>query len=627
MMEEHALLKLRKDAALWTLSSVFGYTEVAQLDADVQFCDVGAEGVVFTHVAQPTSAFKVMDRYSIRAPCEHDAFLTSLAGTPSSNLASLRSVRRVCGEGRLLVLETERIDAVCDLTAVALTGNCNVYAPAFISLLKECCKMGLVLRNLQPHNLLVTSDEKRVVFVDWGLDVKPFDQDEYRHMAKQLYILAHFAHREDCKGLLKLSANRYGAPTSPLADLPCFAMFSQQDIREEMCVPELFGLHHFMLGVLDGAAHERQCLEHHGYSFLELDSTWNGLPGEQDTAMSSGQLSKMPLCVHVHHPFYRSGGSQALSFHALQRLLLQKFGCQVTACSEVIGFSTEPTCIAGHLSHFLGLELEPLNVPPSCIGDEKVSLLIKACYMEHATIRQRVHHLVSQLEGPRVFHQRVMVVDNRVDEFVRQYADADLSHFEREAAALLSDGLLDRVVYACVEPEEVEATNEKWLGHIVTWTHTEGGYHVTSAFQGLDACAEGGAKYVLQIDSDMLIARISHEDDFLEVGLAVLRAEPSALSVALPTCSTTRTSPEQAYRWEVRASLLDLSRLHALLPLSIDGRSSDGKALLNSKGQLCVGWHRVLDLTAHHADMKFYRWGDPDTYSIHPDNQLKVSKH
>ena len=72
-------------------------------------------------------------------------------------------------------------------------------------------------------------------------------------------------------------------------------------------------------------------------------------------------------------------------------------------------------------SEQLAFELRPLAPLPG-----EVTLLIKSCAMEAATLDVQVRHLVSQLEGPRAFAERLLVIDSRKDGFTRQHTRGSL---------------------------------------------------------------------------------------------------------------------------------------------------------------------------------------------------------
>lgn len=87
------------------------------------------------------------------------------------------------------------------------------------------------------------------------------------------------------------------------------------------------------------------------------------------------------------------------------------------------------------MSEHLAFELRPLAPLPG-----EVALLIKSCAMEATTLDVQVRHLVAQLEGPRVFSERILAIDSREDGFLRQHTSGSLNGLRRVARRLKDDG-------------------------------------------------------------------------------------------------------------------------------------------------------------------------------------------
>ena len=69
------------------------------------------------------------------------------------------------------------------------------------------------------------------------------------------------------------------------------------------------------------------------------------------------------------------------------------------------------------------------NSPAPLCGE--VALMIKVCSMEAGTLGTQVRHLVSQLEGPRAFAERILMIDSREDAFPRQHTRGSLRDLRR----------------------------------------------------------------------------------------------------------------------------------------------------------------------------------------------------
>ena len=262
------------------------------------------------------------------------------------------------------------------------------------------------------------------------------------------------------------------------------------------------------------------------------------------------------------------------------------------------------------MSEQLAFELRPLAPLPG-----EVTLLIKACAMEAATLDVQVRHLVSQLEGPRAFAERILAIDSREEGFLRQHAPGSLGELRCEARRLKDAGWIDRIVEGPGDGEAAAALNRRWFGLPCPHAHTAAGAPVASTLTGFESCC---TRYVLHVDADVMVARTDRAHDYLAEMLAVLTGEPEALTVAL-NIAMERDRPytdregRGAWRTEVRAGTIDLARLRDARPLPnrIDG---DRPAL---------PWHRALDRAIEAGAGRSFRGGDRRTFHVHPPNARK----
>lgn len=110
---------------------------------------------------------------------------------------------------------------------------------------------------------------------------------------------------------------------------------------------------------------------------------------------------------------------------------------------------------------FLSLVCRPIAVAPDGVG---VDLVIRTCAMEAETIERQVEHLVGQLEGPRVFQNRVLTIDSRRDGFVRQHAPSDTASLSEAAQRLVRRGWIDRVLLGASEGPDAAMVIHEWFG-------------------------------------------------------------------------------------------------------------------------------------------------------------------
>ena len=246
----------------------------------------------------------------------------------------------------------------------------------------------------------------------------------------------------------------------------------------------------------------------------------------------------------------------------------------------------------------------------------RVSLLIKTCVMEWRTIERLVRHQVGQLEEPARFAEKVIVVDPFEGPFLRQYEEPNLEAHRAAMDRLLEDSVVDRVVYAPQNPEVIHSTYMKWFGLESDETHSTNGQQLFATLYGFDACR---ADYVLQLDSDLLIARTDRSHDYLAEMVGVLKSEPNALFVPLSICRADRLpytskGPKGDWRVEVRGCLFDRRRLQSVLPVANELEN----------GRFGMAWHRAFDRFIASSEYRSYRGGDPRTATIHVPNDRKT---
>ena len=291
-------------------------------------------------------------------------------------------------------------------------------------------------------------------------------------------------------------------------------------------------------------------------------------------------------------------------------------------------------------SEQLAFELRPLAPLPG-----EVTLLIKSCAMEAATLDVQVRHLVSQLEGPRAFAERLLVIDSREDGFTRQHTRGSLRALRDGAHRLVDAGWLDRIVEAPGDGGATAALHRRWFAIPCPRTHGATGAHVASILAGFEACA---TRYVLHVDADLMIGRLNRDHDHLADMLAVMETDPEALTVSFnvamehdrpytaggeagaeqvrPRVASDGAGAEQdrpraagggagAWRTEARAGMIDLARLRVARPLP--------NSLDEDKGRLALSWHRSLDVAVRRGAGRSYRGGDRRTFYVHPPNARK----
>ena len=149
-----------------------------------------------------------------------------------------------------------------------------------------------------------------------------------------------------------------------------------------------------------------------------------------------------------------------------------------------------------------------------------------------------------------------------------------------------------------------DGTYRKWFGAESAETHSANGQQLFATLFGFDSC---NGDYVLQLDSDLLIARTDETHDYLAEMSEVLRRDDKALFVPLSICRSgpepyTAEGPDGDWRVEVRGCLFDRRRLLSVLP--IPNPPSVSK-IQPENGRFSLAWHRAFDRFIAAGD---YRW-------------------
>ena len=292
------------------------------------------------------------------------------------------------------------------------------------------------------------------------------------------------------------------------------------------------------------------------------------------------------------------------------QMAFRRAGFRIDDIGEVEGTDVSRLC-PGSDFILLRLKPEPLAEPLS------VSLLIKASAMEWMTIREQVEHIVGQLEGPRFFLERVVVVDTYVGPFARQYDSGNFEAVEKSLHSLVARGIIDRILVAPNEStDEAASIMRKWFSITEPVARAFNGQPTLTTLYGIENCR---GNYVFHVDADCLIGRQDRRHDYLADILGIFDSDPNCVTVSFPIASRRRSgyaprSEHGKWRTEVRCGIISKQRLEEILPLP--NRILDGALLARP-------WHRALDLKLKESDSESYRGADPREFFIHVPNAFK----
>lgn len=244
-----------------------------------------------------------------------------------------------------------------------------------------------------------------------------------------------------------------------------------------------------------------------------------------------------------------------------------------------------------------------------------VSLLVRACALEWRTLEVQIRHVVGQLETPRAFRERLVVLDTRVDGFTRSHGAPDREAARAVLDQLVIDGTIDRVVEPPTVPKDIRALHERWFGLRTESTHTVLGAPVTSTLAGFEACS---CKYILHVDDDLMILKTDPPHDVLQELSGALNADKRNLAASLnivhaATHPLTHDGPDGPKGIEVRGTLLHHARL-------LDARPWPNEVI---DGMLSLSWHRSLDRACDAHGLRSLRGGRAASGFVHPPNVAK----
>lgn len=265
------------------------------------------------------------------------------------------------------------------------------------------------------------------------------------------------------------------------------------------------------------------------------------------------------------------------------------------------------------------LAASPWQAPPAARKRDDVTLLVKACAMDAASLGLQVEHLLAQLCEPEDVAERILLVDPHAGPFPRAHAAGDLAHVLDQAHALRERGLVDRVLVPSMDAQDIRALNQRWFGMPCDATRSSDGVPVYAHLWGLEQVR---TRHVLQCDVDVLVGRRDPAHTYLAEMVTACQ-QPGVLGVAfnIPHAPDARPVPYAAppgeHKPEVRCGLLDLHRIREVLPLP---NTLQGGVWQHT-------WYRSMHAYQRQHGARTLRGGDPRTFYVHPPNTHKQDLH
>ncbi|MEC6815011.1 glycosyltransferase family A protein [Photobacterium toruni] len=157
---------------------------------DLLLLGIGSEAIVITDGIR---VFKCIDYWKTRVPSEQIKFLQQEC-SQWCDLPGLYALDDVIADGKILLL-TYPYEASTPYQG----GHCE----QVINLLYSCSRAGIVCNNMHPKNLIKTQTE--VKLIDYGSDIRPWNELGFEHMARRAYLTIYHADHPCLKFLMRQS--------------------------------------------------------------------------------------------------------------------------------------------------------------------------------------------------------------------------------------------------------------------------------------------------------------------------------------------------------------------------------------------------------------------------------------
>lgn len=515
-----------------------------------------------------------------------------------------------------------------------------------IEFLSECWEKRIVHLDVKPLNFRVFEDGLRLV--DYGYDIKPFNYKDFLFMVQRAYLMLNHSDNDNFKPLVREALINWD-----LAELHDFRGFFNEVYSKILLIndmpldlPQIILFDDEMLyGQVKNMCSQFQLINKVLFYSLDkkdlsnifpekeivhINNTSELLPSDKyDLAIvdlrekvnSSINMSEVLASINkklkdggecailINNPFYDSQ-HKMFSLNNIKKSLLV-----ASLIPKKIQETKWQTNSSGEFySHYL-----IIITSKSKDSGNNVSLLIKTCYQDGPFIERLIKHIVSQLEVPDIFLEKIVIIDTKESDFLRQYCLPYKEMTLKAIEKLAHEGVIDKFFLAPTNEKEIRDCNKRWFNIDTQTTHSITNVPVFPQIYAFEQCK---GEYILQVDSDAIIVRRDRDHSFLKDMKNALKENIHALSVSFniahsATSNKTKyTTPGNGhYVPEVRFCLLDRKRF-------FDQRPYPNKLIHN---HLEFTWYRSVEIAQRERNLVSLRGGDPRTFYIHPQNETKIT--
>lgn len=524
---------------------------------------------------------------------------------------------RFAGCRRFFDVRSEEIDGLAVITypyadSRAYTGGRE---DEIVEFLVESALCGVVFRDVKPINFRVFQDGLR--FVDYGRDFLPFSETEFLYMCQRAFICLtswsdprfkdvvgraqHTWDEDILDGFIPFFNRVYG---EYLEKLPTHRTVVRFKLPENRWIESMISSHSrpgtsvFAVSDMSSELIDRPITEISdvkGDDEIVLSDSFS-LPQPLVQKLSEEVPPGGRIGIIMRNPFFGGDSTSVTDSLESAGIMVERWEHSPPVPSE-----------DGASSRYVFLScrrFEPVR---------DVSLMIKACYQDAEVIERLVRHLVSQLEHPDRFLEKMVVIDPKDDDFLRQYSDPDRDAMDTAMSRLLAEGIIDRCLVFPADSFSIHKVNSDWFGVDCDESHSVRNIPVAPQLWGFEQCR---GRYILQADCDAMVVRRDRCHSYLSDMIGALE-DPGVLSVSFNIAhdpSSIAVPYSGSYCPEVRICLFEKERFlsHRPYPNSIvDGR-------------LELSWYRSVERYQADTGLHSVRGGDPRTFYIHPQNDRKA---
>ena len=250
--------------------------------------------------------------------------------------------------------------------------------------------------------------------------------------------------------------------------------------------------------------------------------------------------------------------------------------------------------------------------------EDKVTLLIKTCAQDVATVKENIKHIVKQLSAPNPFYEIVVSIDTKERDFLREYnSNPSLQDLINIAKQLVENKVIDR--YVLYDNSKTEEINKRWFNLDCKESHSVKNIPVSSQLYAFEQC---NGDYILQCDCDIIVGRKDFAHSYHTDTIAELKKNDKVISVGF---NIYNQESHQYFGFEnggfvpeVRFGLFDKQRFFALRPFPNE---------LSKDGKLQLSWYRSVEQFQKQTGYCSIRGGDNRSFYVHPQNYRKTKPY